>query len=397
MTRSLRHTPQVAGAAERKMSPSSVKVGSPDTQQPYEHASYEISINPITDRAELAAQWQLLESQSSSSIFLNWLWVSAWLDSYDTKPLLARVTIGNEPVALGLIALRQEKRRGLIHSRVAYFHQTGLEHEDQIWVEYNGMLAAPGFEVAALDAVLNTLFTQKYCDEVHLSMVPAHCALALCAAQPGAHIEYETRGFQHLLSRCRGAGQTVLESLRANTRHQIRRSFRRYEELYGKPMLSHARSVDEALSFFQEAGQWHRKRWKDSGFNNPAFTGFHEMLIKRAFHHGSVKLSRLAFGKQVIGVFYYTINQKRVFFYLQGVRGEQDSKLKPGLCGHAALMQYFLEQGMDEYDFMGGESQYKQQLSEQENAFMTLRVHNGHWKFRMEEQARRLKRRLFGS
>jgi CelD/BcsL family acetyltransferase involved in cellulose biosynthesis len=225
-------------------------------------------------------------------------------------------------------------------------------------------------------------------------MLPAPLAQELCSGLSGAQIQYEVAGFQTDLKTPREQGKAIIDSLSSNTRHQVRRSLRLYENAHGRAQVVPAQSTEEAITMFHEAGSWHRSRWLDSGYNNPAFIEFHETLIKRGFDHGNIKLFRIVFGNHVVGVFYFLLIEGCAYFYLQGLRSESNNKLKPGLNAHCLLMQHFLKQGYDVYDFMGGESQYKRQLCNQQNAFMTLRVHNGRWRFLLEQQARQLKHRL---
>ena len=351
-------------------------------------ARYEVAIAPLASITELAQQWHALEQRVQPAAFLRWHWIHSWLTSYSPSPLVVHVHSGGELVALGLVVVRQETRRGLLRSRVAYLHQTGDPRQDQIWVEYNGLLAAPDHHAPALSACARALLFQGFADELRLSMVEAN------SAPTGLRVDQTVRGYASNLAQRRAAGQDVLQGLSANTRYQIRRALRGFAQRYGEPALQVAASPEEALQMFQEAGQWHRQRWHDSGFNNPAFTDFHEQLIKRGVDHNTVSLLRVSAGDHVVGVFFYLLAGRTVHFYLQGVAPEANGKLKPGLMSHALLMQHFLELGFDVYDFMGGESQYKQQLADTTTHFMMLHQHNGHWRFRLEDLARRLRRRL---
>jgi CelD/BcsL family acetyltransferase involved in cellulose biosynthesis len=358
--------------------------------------AYEVTLIPAPPLPALQAEWESLSRQLSAPIFLDWLWVGTWLESFAPRALLARVTSAGDPVALGLFVPHTEHRHGVLRSTVASLHQTGIASQDQIWVEYNNLLAVPEHETDALTAVVEHLLTDGGCEEVHLSMVPETTARAVCQAFPHARIEYPVRGYEHDLTRARRDARQVIDTLSKNTRHQLRRSIRRYEETHGPAALLPATSIDGALALFEEAGAWHRQRWPDSGFNNPRFVDFHQNLIKRGFDHGNAQLFRVSFGDHTLGVFYFLVSSRHVYFYLQGVRSEADGKLKPGMSGHLLLMQHFLEQGMDVYDFMGGDSQYKRQLSNGECGFLTLRVDNGGLKFRVEQSARQLKQRLLG-
>lgn len=358
--------------------------------------SVEVTSVSAATATSLEADWCALQTHAKPSIFLDWLWVSTWLSCCQPKALLVRVLHAGELVALGIFAQHTERRHKALKSRVCLLHQTGLRHDDQVWVEYNGLLSLPGHETAALAMAIKTLQSQNLCDEVHLSMLPEALALGLGATFDGVQTAYAVNGFQFDLETARRSDQTIVDALSSNTRYQVRRSLRRYEKAHGAARVLGAQTLEQALRLFHEAGDLHRARWSDSGYRNPVFVKFHETLIKRGFDHGSAQLFSVAFGDYVIGVFYFLVCRGQAYFYLQGVQTETDGKLKPGLCGHALLMQYFLEQELDVYDFMGGESQYKRQLANAENRFVTLRIHNGRWRFLLEEKAREIKNKLQG-
>ncbi|EED33941.1 conserved hypothetical protein [gamma proteobacterium NOR5-3] len=364
-------------------------------QAEFDMDGYQVSIHPAALSSELETDWRALQTRVNPHVFLDWLWISTWLESYAPDARVLRIKQAGELKAVGVFGLTSESRHGLLQSTVALLHQTGVHHKDQIWIEYNGLLATEGHEDSALAAAIKVL--QQHCEEIRLSMLPKQLAIGLNEHLTHTHSEYEVQGFKTCLATLKNTQTSVIESLSANTRHQLRRSLRRYEQAYGPHQLTAATSADEALVFFEDAGPWHKSRWPDSGFSNPAFLKFHKILIKRGFDHGTVQLFRLSFGERLVGVFYFLISGRQVYFYLQGVRREADGKLKPGLTGHWLLMQHFLEQDMDVYDFMGGESQYKQQLSNVQNSFVTMRVHNGALKFRVEDRLRQLKHRLLGS
>lgn len=339
---------------------------------------------------DLRTDWRLLERQIRPGMFLSWHWLNSWLETLSEDPLTVKVRRRNQLVALGLFGTHTERRHGLLKSKIAYLHQTGRPAEDQIWIEYNGLLASPEHRIPATQAVVTALLASGYCDEVHLSMLPAECALP--EHRHGRTLE-EVSGFIRNLAALREQNTSVLEGLSSNTRYQVRRSLKRYTELYGTPSVCAAGTRAEATAMFREADTLHQQRWTDSGFKNPTFVAFHETLLKRGFDHGNVQLFRVAFGNHVIGIFHYLCDNGRACFYLQGVRSESDGKLKPGLTGHSLLMQHFLETGYDSYDFMGGDSQYKRQLADRQQNFVIQRRHNGHWRFCTEDMFRSLKQR----
>ena len=222
--------------------------------------NYSITLEPLTSPDALRESWQALETRGQPACFLRWYWIETWLETYSPQALLARVKLADETVALGLFVIRHETRRGLLRSRVAYLHQTGDPREDQIWVEYNGLLAEPQHRGPALRACCEALLTRGLADEIRLSMLPDSIgqpgisAVPDITALPGVRCAQAITGHVRDLAALRAQGRSVLDSLTANTRQQLRRSLRGYTRRYGEPALSAAGTADEAVALFREAG-----------------------------------------------------------------------------------------------------------------------------------------------
>jgi len=348
----------------------------------------EARVSPIPPAADLEERWRELEARVTPGAFLGWLWVGSWLECYAPRGVLIEVhDAGGRTAALGLFAVAG--RQGLLH-------QTGDEARDQIWIEYNGLLADDNARWDALATAVRALLRETPCREAHLSMLPATLGEALRDALRHVRVYQEVTGWERDLAALRRQGRSVLEGLSSNTRQQVRRSIRGYQARDGGLSVRRAETLDEALEAWELAGEWHRARWQDSGFANPEFARFHTLLLKRGFDHGAVRLYRVAFGTETIAVCHFLCDGGTARFYLQGVRPEADGRLKPGLTAHSVLMQQFLDEGWDSYDFMGGDSQYKRQLADRRTRFLTLRVHDGSVGHRLRDVARGLRARIQG-
>jgi len=58
------------------------------------------------------------------------------------------------------------------------------------------------------------------------------------------------------------------------------------------------------------------------------------------------------------------------------------------------LIEHYLQQGMHSYDFMGGYSQYKKQLSHAVDDLLIIRIQKPLLKFRAENIARSIKHKI---
>jgi CelD/BcsL family acetyltransferase involved in cellulose biosynthesis len=167
-----------------------------------------------------------------------------------------------------------------------------------------------------------------------------------------------------------------LEStLSANTRAQIRRSARRYEEQLGQLQMHRAKDVDEALVLLDELAillnARRRAKGEQGSFESPAVMQFHRQLIAKLHASREVDLLRLDAGTTPVGYLYNFLQRGKVYFFQSGFRYETDAKMKPGLLTHVAAIQKYCAEGLLEYDFLAGDSQYKRSLSKE--------ARNLHW------------------
>lgn len=358
---------------------------------------YTIGISTDMEASLIRQYWQSLENLAPRAFFLRWPWVDTWLQTY--RPELIVVTAHpsddkpQNPVAIGLFTLSTQKRRFFIHSRQLRLNQTGNPDEDQIWVEFNEPLCAPNHQITAALACLKGLqqFVDE-ADEIVLSMTSLQLARNIQEHFAAVTIDLQVPAYQCNLAALRDSDQAFLDSLSSNSRYQVRRAMRRYQQRDGALQLQAAGTVEQALACFHEAGKLHRQRWADSGFHNPAFVAFHEHLIRNYFADGYIALLKITAGEKILGLLYYQISDNTAWFYLQGVCSESDAKFKPGLVAHALANQYFLEQGLDFYDYMGGDSQYKQQLAQRSHEQVCLTIQQPRIKFILEKLGRSLKK-----
>lgn len=352
----------------------------------------ETSIEPEA----LAKEWRDLEQWASNTVFLSWRWIGVWLSVFQPKAKVLRVTQGSRLVGLGIVVRSIERRHAVLRSRCLYLHQTGLDAEDQIWIEYNGFLSGRGYESSVAVACLEHLkrrepdwdeFVIGAADEEYVQSISEASGLV-------SHVRWEAPCFGIDLSSLRSSGQSYLDSLSANSRHQIRRSLRLYEQI-GAVTLERPKTHEEAELVWGSIAPYHLARWGDktgeSGFANQDFVRFHQHFIRTNWKAGAVDLIVLKAGDEVIAIFYNFLYRNRIYFYLAGIRSETDNRLKPGMLGHALCVEDYLDRGFDFYDFMGGEERYKRQLGVRHQYLVRAGLQRDRWKLRAERAARTIK------
>ena len=360
---------------------------------------YLIEISDHADDADVAgikAYWQTLSQNQILPYFMTWSWIAPWIETYHPQITLVTVRYNDQVVAIGILTRSVEKRHYFVKARQLRLHQMGDPLQDQIWMEYNDFLALPEHQESATNACLKALQQLDGHDEIVISMARQHRAQAIKNNLDYVCIGTPRPCYALNLQTIRELDQPYLLTLKSNTRYQIRRSIRHYEKLHGELSIKIANNAPEALEYFREAGPLHIERWDDSGYHNPEFIRFHETLIESNLSSGSVVLMKILSGNVTIGIIYFHIVGKSVYFYLHGLLYESDAKLKPGLVAHALATQYFIDQGMDYYDYMGGYSQYKIQLAEHSEDLTTVVIQKPSFKFKLEELGSRIKHLFAG-
>lgn len=354
---------------------------------------FEVEITHGYNVEELKQRWLVIQEGQNLPFFLTWSWISCWLRSYAPDLIVVSARYENTTVAMGLFTCSMQKRHGIVKSHQYRLHQMGDFLLDQIWMEYNDFICVDKYRIEAVNACLKALQkSDEKWNEIILSMISRSRADSIISNVRHSRVNLESPCYSKNLACIQGKNPQYLDSLSSNTRYQIRRSIRLFEKLHGEVKYEFAKDADEAMDFFHEAGKCHLKRWENSGFNNKEFILFHENLIKSSMGNKAIDLMKITSGEVTIAILYFHIVNKDVYFYLQGINYDFNGHLKPGLVAHAMAAQYYLDRGMRKYDFMGGYSQYKCQLSDPVEDLVILCVQKPSVIFSIENLCRRVKR-----
>ena len=323
---------------------------------------------PWREWPSYSSAWgELLSSSRHSSFFLSPIWIQTWLGTFGVglSPELLFFESGQRFVGCCLISRSINWSKG-IPLRCLHFNCAGENEADSTCIEYNALIALPEFEEAVASALARHL-RQFGWDQLILSGIAEQPALESLAVTLGKPETSRRPSYFVNLERLRREGNPFSQQLSSNTRQQIRRSKKLYEQT--APCVLHAAAtLDEALLYLADLGELHQKAWQDRNrpgvFSSPRFVAFHQELIRAAFPHGQVHLLRLEAGSQTIAVLYNFCYQGRVYFYQSGFLYSKDNRLKPGLLAHNLAIEHYLDQkGVSEYDFLAGDAQYKRSLS----------------------------------
>lgn len=344
---------------------------------------------PASERNRIREIWCGLEATSRPAYFLAWPWVETWLDALPASAPIALHVIrrAGAPSCAFFLGERTAWRHRVLRSRALYWNQTGLPDYDEICIEYNGMVhdGSPP-PIAEIIGQLPGGW-----DELYLPALDAESPIARLVDRPVPLWTKIDRVPCPLveLGRVRDAGD-YLKVLGGSTRSQIRRS----QKLYGargKLALEVAASPAQALAFFDELVELHRRAWSERGSAGafvPFVHAFHRRLIEHRHAAGEVQLLRVRAGDTTIGCLYNFVWQGDVLFYQSGLAYESNPKLKPGLVCHALAVEHAARAGHARYDFLAGQSRYKQSLATGARELVWIRLQQPRLRFALENAAR---------
>ncbi|MGI9305294.1 MAG: GNAT family N-acetyltransferase [Gammaproteobacteria bacterium] len=362
---------------------------------------YSMRLSLVDDVQALESAWLELQERSDCSFFQSWGWIGSWLETLPEhrRLYLLQVLHDRRTVGAALLGYRTARRHKLIVSRMLMLSQTGIAQQDALTVEHNGMLLERGMENEILRCCLPWLAGHVMpWDELAVAGLEQDDGQRYlnAAAQADVRASVTLRKPYYLvdLAALRESGREFLATLSRNTRHQIRRSIRSYEEA-GELALRAATSIEEVMQFFDALRTLHQKYWEDKGWPG-AFAGrfansFHESLIARRFPLGEVQLLEVSAGGEPFGYLYNFVFRGKVYNYQSGFVYGDNAHLKPGMVSHYKAIQYNLQQGLTAYDFLMGDHRYKRSLATTEREMLWLILQKRRWRFVVEDRARTLR------
>jgi CelD/BcsL family acetyltransferase involved in cellulose biosynthesis len=339
-----------------------------------------IQIEPVKDFAALAPIWADLEQRAAGSFFQSWAWTGCLAEERFPEPWLLIARRGDTIVGLALF--NRGPRAGL--ARPVLLGESGVPALDSIFIEHNGLLLdrgetgdlAAGCWAAVSDRFGKARWLISGTPEQTCAAIPADRIARVRVQRPAPYLDLKADG-------------DVFDSFSANTRQQLRRSLRAWEEI-GPLKLEVATTRDEADAWLDALAGLHQSYWtgrgKPGAFAEPFFTRFHHALLRRASQRQSVDLIRVGAGERVVGYLYNFVHDGWVAAYQSGFDfGPDADRLRPGLVCHLLAIQHYQRAGAHRYDFLGGEARYKRSLANAETTLLWLDVrHKLPWQSRRQ-------------
>jgi CelD/BcsL family acetyltransferase involved in cellulose biosynthesis len=334
---------------------------------------------------------------------LEFRWIQRWWRRQRSEgrlQLLLLLDDRQQPVGLAPLYLRQESVRHLDRClRTVHFLGTGEPQRDEVAGEYTTWLGPPWATEAISERVIARLAAGAGSwDRLRLTRmqpeggIAEHLATGLRALALRTEITREAS----FRTAVRPAQVYVAALPSANFRNRCRRALRAGQEL-GVRFLR-AGSAEQIQEMFAALEVLHQRRWRQRGqagvFASPVFTAFQRDLLAEYARTGRMWLVGLRHGDRWLAVRYLLRAGNRLYDYVSGVDTETHTALAPGLLLHLLTIDACAAAGLEVYDFMAGESDYKRHLGTEVSDLPTLDLFARTIRARLWLAARDLRRRM---
>lgn len=304
----------------------------------------------------------LLERSASNSLFLTHAWVSTWWNVFGHNHRLLVLVARDGKDLVGVAPFMIGPGRGSFSRSIR--HLMFLGQNEEVYPEYLDMFAERGREAEICGALADHLLAhhQQQFDVVRLEHVLAEAACA-----PAWRAAFARAGIS--LARTNEMPATTVELPKSFDAYMAGRSgrFRRHVAKCERRVRSEARigcifapqdiTVGRALD---EIVQLNHSRWGESGrsFRTGSSLDFHRRIAPILVEKGQALLMLMTLDDRIVAGRYDFIYAGKVWCYQGGWLREYE-KWSLGTLLLARVIQWSIEHGLSEYDFLGGAARYK--------------------------------------
>jgi len=327
--------------------------------------------DPLSQFDSVKEIWTFLLNKCPHSYHLSWAWTEIWLKSLppDCELFLIAGYINKSPVLAFFLGSKITTRHRFFKYRQLALNQTLIPHVDSAtYIEYNSILIDPKITIS-LEPLLEIIpikswdeFLMMRCSQIYQPNLIVNNKL-----NKKFNLNTEKCESYYMdLDKIRRNKNDYLALLSPNRRQQIRRSIKEYEKL-GEIQIRIADRLEDALAIFDELIELHQKRWTERGYagalSNEYAVNFHKSLISNRLKHGEIQLMKVSAGNTTIGCLYNIIYDRNILFITCGFNYLEGHLYRPGIVCHYYAIVHNAMLGLNCYDFLEGEHNYKRSLS----------------------------------
>ena len=327
-----------------------------------------------TDAAGFAAlreEWNpLLRNSVSDTIFLTWEWQSTWWEHLGEGELY-------------LIAVRDG---GHLSGIAPLYLSTPDDGPNELSIvgcrdvsDYLDLIAASGQAAKVYSALLDWLESNEApaWDLADLCNIPAasptHSLLAEMAADRGYQVQTEVEDICPIIP-LPATWDEYLSSLSKKQRHEIRRKIRRAEGggQINWYIVNEERDLAAEMDAFIEL---HQKSHVDKDeFMDAQMQGFFHAAAQVLHEAGWLQLALMEVNGEKAATMLNFDYQDSILVYNSGYDPQKYARLSPGIVLLSYCIQWAIESGRAEFDFLRGDEEYKSRFGAQPTEIYRLLI-----------------------
>lgn len=336
---------------------------------------------------QLAPAWRELAANSGRpAIMLDPLWLIPWWRHYGRPHELAIGLFEKDGQLIGLapFLVRAQSYPGRLRfRRIELLGSTGGA-PDAVGSEYLDIIARRGHEQTVVQSCVRQLCNGGFGDWqecVLEAMTENAVARKVVSALSGrACLVEEALYEQAPYAVLPGSWNDYLATFSKKRRQALRYAVRDFERWADPAGWQRHRALDVAsvATGIQILGKLHERRWAASGttgaFSSHRFRDFHTEVAQQALAAGKLDLSWISVGGEPVAAQYNLIDGDAVRFYQCGRNPDVPKQVRLGIVALVFALQDAIARGNTEFDFLGGEAQYKSAFATGSRNLLRVRV-----------------------
>ncbi|MDP9055242.1 MAG: GNAT family N-acetyltransferase, partial [Acidobacteriota bacterium] len=299
----------------------------------------------------------LLERAGVTHPFLEHAWARTWWECFGSGSRLYVIVVGegDAPIAIAPLIITPVRMFGIRLRRLGFFYNSHVPRADFILTKRKD---------EALAAIWNTIRASKQWDVLQLCQLTEDSETLAGMRKHAAADQYPTGLWKSGASPrvpLHAGWDAYHQGLPAKHRSNLRNRFKRLDQI-GAVELDTVSGGDRRRESLEHGLRLESAAWKGANgtaiFSDPAITRFYEVFSERAAERGWLRLNFLRAGGTAVA-FDYSLEYRNRIFLLKLGYDPQFSAYSPSNLLLATALRNSFERGLEEYDFLGEEAEWK--------------------------------------
>jgi len=343
----------------------SIKVTGWEAVNEYNTGDGSYRISTIEDEAGFQAlkpEWdELLGVSPVNSLFLTWKWLSTWWKNLAEDRKLHIITVHRDNKIIAIAPLCVRPVRSVWFWQVRTFEFLGVGY---VGSDYPDLIIRPGHEQQAIQALVFYMLNQHII--LNFSLVLRNsCYLSEFAdliKQQGWRVLSNNTHVCPYIPLTGHDWESYLATLGSSHRYNLRRRIKNLHKEFTSVQFEQVKTEQQVEETLAKLIELHNRRWDKQGgsdaFHRPDLLRFHADISKITLKKDSLRLYQLRLDGNVVAVL-YGFKYNNIFYYYQSGYDLEYSRYSVGLVIMGLTIKSAIEDGMDKYDFLHGDEEYK--------------------------------------